>query len=129
MQEWLVSANMEVDDEVHAEFEAEDPHADYEVPHLEAKEPLEQEHEPQSKEAKKPLAPEDEPQAEAEDPLLQPVQMPSTEKARSSTTPKAGPSTTTLLTKLAQKVDKLESNIRAMLVNQQYIIYLLNNIQ
>ena len=26
IQEWLISANMEVDDEVHVELEAEDPH-------------------------------------------------------------------------------------------------------
>ena len=55
--------------------------------------------------------------------------MPSTEEAGPSTTPKAGPLTTTLLAKLAQKVDKLEADIGAVLVNQQYIIHLLNNIQ
>ena len=61
-----------------------------------------------------------EPQAEAEDPLLD-GEMP-------SITPKAGLSTTTLLANLAQKVDKLEIDIGAMLANQQYIINLVNNI-
>ena len=57
----------------------------------------------------------DEPQAEAEMP---------------STTAEVGPSTTTsLLANLAQKVDKLEADIGAVLANQQYIINLLNNIQ
>ena len=117
---------MEMDDEVHAEFEAKDPLADSRVPHPEAEEPLEQEDEPQS-EAKEPLAPKYEPQAEAKDPLLE-AEMTSAEEARPSTTPEARLLTTTLLAKLTQKVDKLEADIRVALVNQQYIIHILNNI-
>ena len=62
-----------------------------------------------------------EPQAKAEDPLPE-GEMP-------SITLEAGPLTTALLANLAQKVDKLEADIGAMLANQQYIINLLNNIQ
>ena len=47
MQEWLVSANMEVD-EVQAEAEAEDPMEEFEVPQAEAKEPLAEDKKPQA---------------------------------------------------------------------------------
>ena len=94
---------MEVD-EVQAEFEAEEPLVDFEVPQPEAEEPLAQEEEPQT---------------EAENPLPE-AEMPPTKEARPSTTP---------LAKLAQKVDKLEADIGLVLVNQQYIIHLLNNLQ
>ena len=66
IQEWLVSANMEVDDEVHAE---------------------------------------DGPSTTLE------TETPSIEEAGPSTTPEVGPSTTPLLAKLIQKVDKLEVDI------------------
>ena len=60
--------------------------------------------------------PKDEPQAEAEDPLPE-AEMSSTKEAGPSTTPETGPSTTTLLAKLAQKVDKFEVDIGAVLAN------------
>ena len=93
---------MEVD-EVQAEAEVEEPLAEFEVPQAEVEEPLVEDEEPQA-EAK-------EPQPKAEDPLLE-SEVPQKE---------AGPSTIPL--------EKLEANIGLVLVNQSYIIHLLNNLR
>ena len=124
MQEWLVSTNMEVD-EVQAEAEAEDPLEESEVPQTEDEKPLTEDEEPPT-EAEEPQA---KAQVEAEDPQPEDEEpQPQTTAYGDAHESEAGPSTTPL-EKLASKVKKLEANIGIVLVNQSYIIHLLNNLQ